>query len=921
MKVSYDYNTLDNITTNKDISELEVLSNVYERNLAARDKNIPIEVMPSAEELDWLDEMKTDFPEMSSNIKLTGIDREMLEKSSSVMAVIASLSDKKVTNVAANSMLHTVLPDSPDPILFDRTAPLIAIPLRICGIEQDGHSVQFKVHLMVDTGAQVCAFNRNTFQLHKAKFQWRTLPDSMRGSIALNQEAPSNEAILILVKFSKLTTPMWIPFELVEMQKYNYVPQGADGAVHGILGMNVMRPLLGFTNTHSLPNMDVVQFDLLRVRYLFNRSTNESLIEDNIVSLRLDPKIIVSNMTPGGGVVGGGPNSSFDFHPLGAANVLVDAANIAFDRASMMNLIHEVGRLRPPSSKVTLRRSIMAAQVLLQERVPPHSHFARAVKQNGLTAVPSTLLQSASVGATVDDPTVFPSDEEIRKMIAEIDDPAITKEEREELFLIIKKYRERFHVSGKLPAVEGFEFDSDFTGSSWKVPRPYPLKPEQLEIMNQQCEDEVKQGLLIEVTDPSLLKTVSPCFFKVEHSRFGIKKYRRLVDYTKLNSGGTSIKYALPNMETLKVELSGARWLIGLDLKSAYAQVKIAKDKQKDYIFCIPAGEHGKSVRYFQPTRLTLGPTNAPMFFQFLADSVFDPVADTKAYIDDVTIAVRSSFAVGLKQLTQVLINAEKHNLTFSWAKTELFKKEKKTLGWLISEEGVKPDPGRVEELLNWEFPTTALLMQGFTGFYNYLARSFPQASNQYLQMLTAATAAAGERGKIVCTPELKFAFNKCKAMGAAWIVLAPLNLSRPVIIQTDSSNFAMGWIVLQYDPLRKCRRIVAMGSRKWSSAAGNYPAHELEGAALMAEVRRKRPFLRYSNLVLETDSEAAAYLLTVAAWESLPAKWRRYRMELADFLSVEVRYVQSKGVVVFIQIFLIMINHYWKRQFKMPKF
>ena len=65
-----------------------------------------------------------------------------------------------------------------------------------------------------------------------------------------------------------------------------------------------------------------------------------------------------------------------------------------------------------------------------------------------------------------------------------------------------------------------------------------------------------------------------------------------------------------------------------------------------------------------------------------------------------------------------------------------------------------------------------------------------------------------------------------------------------------------------------------------------------------MAEVRRKRPFLRYSNLVLETDSEAAAYLLTVAAWESLPAKWRRYRMELADFLSVEVRYVQSKGVV-----------------------
>ena len=89
------------------------------------------------------------------------------------------------------------------------------------------------------------------------------------------------------------------------------------------------------------------------------------------------------------------------------------------------------------------------------------------------------------------------------------------------------------------------------------------------------------------------------------------------------------------------------------------------------------------------------------------------------------------------------------------------------------------------------------------------------------------------------------------------------LDLSQPVIIQTDSSNFAMGLILLQFDPIRKCRRIVALGSRKWSAAAGNYPARDF----LMAEVRRKRPFLRYTKLILETDSEAAAYLLTVAAW------------------------------------------------------
>jgi hypothetical protein len=49
------------------------------------------------------------------------------------------------------------------------------------------------------------------------------------------------------------------------------------------------------------------------------------------------------------------------------------------------------------------------------------------------------------------------------------------------------------------------------------------------------------------------------------------------------------------------------------------------------------------------------------------------------------------------------------------------------------------------------------------------------------------------------------------------------------------------------------------MGSRAWPESARRMPAHKLESAGIMFEVKRRASELMQTPLVLETDSEASA--------------------------------------------------------------
>ncbi len=89
------------------------------------------------------------------------------------------------------------------------------------------------------------------------------------------------------------------------------------------------------------------------------------------------------------------------------------------------------------------------------------------------------------------------------------------------------------------------------------------------------------------------------------------------------------------------------------------------------------------------------------------------------------------------------------------------------------------------------------------------------------------------------------------------------------------------------------------MGSRAWPEAARRMPAHELESAALMYEIKRRSSELMQTLIRLEMDSEALAQMLSTTTVSQLPARYQRRRALLTNFESVKVHYVGYKGVVL----------------------
>ena len=82
-------------------------------------------------------------------------------------------------------------------------------------------------------------------------------------------------------------------------------------------------------------------------------------------------------------------------------------------------------------------------------------------------------------------------------------------------------------------------------------------------------------------------------------------------------------------------------------------------------------------------------------------------------YLDDVVVYV-PSVKEHLKRLEGVFKKLKDAGLKLKPSKCQLFKKSISYLGHVVSEEGVHPDPKKIETVQNWERPTTVHTVRQF---------------------------------------------------------------------------------------------------------------------------------------------------------------------------------------------------------------
>jgi hypothetical protein len=124
-------------------------------------------------------------------------------------------------------------------------------------------------------------------------------------------------------------------------------------------------------------------------------------------------------------------------------------------------------------------------------------------------------------------------------------------------------------------------------------------------------------------------------------------------------------------------------------------------------------------------------------------------------------------------------------------------------------------------------------------------------------------------------TPEAEQAFIKLKQQFTSAPVLAHFDPARPVIMETDVSDFTLGAVLSQYDDENRLHP-VAFYSRKFSPAEINYEIHDKE---LLAVVNSFKHWCRYlegatHQVQVFSDHQNLEYFTTTKVLNRRQVRW-----------------------------------------------
>ena len=134
-----------------------------------------------------------------------------------------------------------------------------------------------------------------------------------------------------------------------------------------------------------------------------------------------------------------------------------------------------------------------------------------------------------------------------------------------------------------------------------------------------------------------------------------------------------------------------------------------------------------------------MGACIAPCVFLDRMSSLFDDLEAVRVYIDDLLIVTSGIFEEHLLEVEKVRQRLEKVGLKCKIDKCKFAVPEVEYLGYIITREGVKPDPKKIRAILDLERPQDKKQVRQFVGMVQYYRDVWPKRS-EILSPLTELT-------------------------------------------------------------------------------------------------------------------------------------------------------------------------------------
>lgn len=402
----------------------------------------------------------------------------------------------------------------------------------------------------------------------------------------------------------------------------------------------------------------------------------------------------------------------------------------------------------------------------------------------------------------------------------------------------------------------------------------YRMSYEEQELVKEYLEEHIAKGFITRSTTDH----GSPILF-VRKPGGGL---RFCVDYRKLNALTKKNRYPLPLVDEILAQFQGTKVISKIDIRHAFNRVRMETAKDEDLTtFRTSFGSYKYRVMPF-------GLANGPSTFQeFINTVLWDCLGVyAAAYIDDIIIYSQNR-KEHLQHLKYVIRKLQEAGLHADINKCEFFVTETKFLGVIVSTEGIRMDPAKIQTILDWQRPRDGNVtdVRSFLGFCNFYRR-FIKGYSRITRNLNALTKSGVPW---VWSDNCETAFNLLKEAITSAPILRHFDRTKTSYVECDASDWVYSGILSQEDN-EGVLHPVAFFSKKMIPAELNYEIYDKELLAIVRCFEEWRPELEGTpdDLPIQvlTDHKNLGYFMDTKKLTRRQARWAlmlsRYNFKIA---------------------------------------
>uniref|UniRef100_A0ABD2W594 RNA-directed DNA polymerase n=1 Tax=Trichogramma kaykai TaxID=54128 RepID=A0ABD2W594_9HYME len=320
------------------------------------------------------------------------------------------------------------------------------------------------------------------------------------------------------------------------------------------------------------------------------------------------------------------------------------------------------------------------------------------------------------------------------------------------------------------------------------TPKYYRYPPKIKEVIQKEIDKLIKNDIIA----PSNTPWLSPLWVvpKKTFDADGNKKWRLVTDFRQLNEITEGYCYPLPLTVDILERLAAANYISCVDLRSGFHQIAMDESSAHKTGFMGPNG-------VYQFRSMSMGLKSGPSVFSRAMSLALAGLQGTELeiYLDDVMVHGESIEEHNVRFM-RMMDRFKAANMSIEPAKCQMLKREAKVLGHRVGRGEISMDPEKISAMKNFPVPTDAKKMKqflGLTGYYRKFIKNYAAIARP-LQNLLKKTV------KFEWRDEHTQAFEELKARMCEYPVLRAPNMSKPFILTTDASEFAISAILGQGD-------------------------------------------------------------------------------------------------------------------------